>query len=102
MLVDQRGHHQRATRIVSRSKAGQPSEGKQHKPHRDVQRLRPSKAFFNTQPHDQRVQFFTLVEIVILRRVNQIEARNPEHHRKSEHQGRQRNPARHSKPRPHR
>ncbi len=78
---------------------GDDTEGHEHREHQPVQPLRPDEAARNPELHHQRTQSLCAIELMILRRVDDVEARDPEQHREREHQRRQREVPAHGQPR---
>ncbi len=93
MLVEKGGGHQRHRRVINDPEFRHETKRNQRQEHDDVEPLREPQTSGDSQFDDQRAQPFPAIEIYVLRRVNQIEARDPADYSGSQHQGRPIEPA---------
>ena len=98
MFVKERRRDEEERAEINRTKFSEKTKCNQGYEHRQVQPLRETKTAGDPEFDDERTQTFAAIEIVILRRVDEVEAAHPAKHAEAENERRQREPASLSKP----
>ena len=77
MLKNQGRRHQRHRPKINRAKLRHQTKANERSKHGGVQQLSKAQTSRDTQFQNERMDVFAPVKIVILRRVNQVEAGDP-------------------------
>ena len=102
MFVNERGRHDTQRKIINNPGPGSEAEPHQPGKRRGMQPERERHRPAHAEPEHHRMQALALIHLVILRGVDEVEARHPDQHRCRKNERRETQRSGHRDPRAHR